>query len=79
LVLWQVLRTSPSSWRSIRYTGLTRGFLVDPTDHNPNTPPPATPLVTGPTIRLPGHHAKINRAGYIRRRRGGRPRSTASP
>jgi hypothetical protein len=45
--------------------------LVDPTDHNPNTPPPATPLVSGSTIRLPGHHAKVNRDGYIGCRRGG--------
>jgi hypothetical protein len=36
-----------------------------------NTPPPATPLVTGPTIRLPGHHAKVKRDGYIGHRRGG--------
>ncbi len=31
----------------------------DPTDHNPNTPALAAPLVGGPTIRLPGHHAKV--------------------
>ena len=28
-------------------------------------------LVTGPTIRLPGHHAKVKRDGYIGHRRGG--------
>jgi transposase len=29
-----------------------------------NTPPPAAPLVTGRTIQLPGHHAKVRRGGY---------------
>ncbi len=38
--------------------------LVHPTCHNPNTPPSATPLVTGPVIRLPGHHGKVRRDGY---------------
>ena len=38
--------------------------LVHPTCHNPNTPPPATPLVNGPVIRLPGYHAKARRGGY---------------
>jgi hypothetical protein len=38
--------------------------LVDPTCHNPNTPQPATPLVSGPVIQLPGHHAKVRRGGY---------------
>jgi hypothetical protein len=37
LVLWQVLRISPSSWRSIRYTGLTRGLLVGATGFEPVT------------------------------------------
>jgi hypothetical protein len=37
---------------------------VHPTYHNPNTPPPATPLVSGPVIRLPGHHGKVRRDGY---------------
>ncbi len=46
---------------------------ADPTDHNPDTPASATPLVTGPTIRLPGHHAKGHRDGHVGRRRGGRP------
>jgi hypothetical protein len=32
--------------------------------HNPNTPPPATPLVSGPVIRLPGQHGKVRRDGY---------------
>jgi hypothetical protein len=50
--------------------------VVDSACHNPNTPPAATPLVSGPTIRLPGHHAKVNRDGYIGHRRGGpAPRS----
>jgi hypothetical protein len=44
---------------------------VDSACHNPNTPPPATPLVTGQTIRLPGHHAKVRRDSYIGHRRGG--------
>jgi hypothetical protein len=54
-------------------------WSVDPTDHNPNTPPPATPLVSGPTIRLPGRHAKVNRDGYIGHRRGGPAPATAAP
>jgi hypothetical protein len=37
---------------------------VHPTCHNPNTPPAAFPLVTGPTIRLPGQHGKVRRDGY---------------
>jgi len=32
--------------------------------HNPNTPPPATPLVSGPVIWLPGRHGKVRRDGY---------------
>jgi hypothetical protein len=41
-----------------------RSFLsVDPTCHNPNTLLPATPLITGRTIQLPGHHAKVRRDG----------------
>ena len=36
-----------------------------PTCHNPAmTPPPASPLVTGPVIHLPGHHGKVRRDGY---------------
>jgi hypothetical protein len=49
-----------------------------PTDHNLNILPTATPLVSGPTIQLPGHHAKVNRAGYIGRRRGGRTPATTN-
>jgi transposase len=29
-----------------------------------NTAPPATPLVSGPVIRLPGQHGKVRRDGY---------------
>jgi hypothetical protein len=36
---------------------------VDPTQHNTNP----NPLVEGPTIRLPGVHAKVRRGGYRRR------------
>ena len=43
----------------------TRFLPVDPTDHNPNTPPAAMPLVSGPTIRLPGHHVKVRPGGQI--------------
>ena len=38
--------------------------LVHPTCHNPNTPSSAFPLVSGPVVRLPGHHAKARRGGY---------------
>ncbi len=51
---------------------------VDPTDHNPNTPAFATPLVEGPMIRLPGHHAKVRRAGYSGHRRGGPGQATTA-
>ncbi len=51
---------------SLLITGL-EAAVVDPTCHNPNTPPPAMPLVTGRTIQLPGHHAKVRRDGYLRR------------
>jgi len=33
--------------------------VVHATCHNPNTPPPASPLVNGPVIRLPGQHRKV--------------------
>lgn len=36
---------------------------VDPTCHNPNTLPPATAVVSGPTIRLPEQHGKVRRDG----------------
>src|SRR6266511_4056080 len=42
----------------------TMARSVHPTCHNPNIPPPATPLVNGPLIRLPGHHGKVRRDGY---------------
>jgi hypothetical protein len=32
--------------------------------HNPNTSPPAAPLVSGTVIRLPGQHGKVRRNGY---------------
>jgi hypothetical protein len=38
--------------------------VVHPTFHNPNTPPLASPLVSGPVIRLPGRHGKVRRDGY---------------
>jgi hypothetical protein len=34
-----------------RTTHVARIWSVHPTCHNPNTPPPATPLVSGPVIR----------------------------
>jgi hypothetical protein len=37
---------------------------MHPTCHNPNTPPLATPLVSGPLIRLPGQHAVVRGDGY---------------
>jgi hypothetical protein len=40
---------------------------VHPTCYDPNTPPAATPLVSGPVIRLPGQHGKVRRDGYCRR------------
>jgi len=37
---------------------------ANPTFHNPNTLPPATPLISGPVIHLPGQHGKVRRDGY---------------
>jgi hypothetical protein len=37
---------------------------VHPTFHNPNTLLPATPLVSGPVIHLPGQHDRVRRDGY---------------
>jgi len=36
----------------------------DSTKHNPNIRPAATPLVTGPVVRLSGHHGRVRRDGY---------------
>jgi hypothetical protein len=50
VIFWQVF------WQTAPEEDSGKVFvLVDPTDHNPNTPPSTTPLVTGQTIRLPGH------------------------
>jgi hypothetical protein len=38
--------------------------LAHPTFHNPNTLLPATPLVSGPIIHLPGQHDRVRRDGY---------------
>jgi hypothetical protein len=52
----------PALWRAYRFP---TGFQpVHSALHNPNTPPSAIPLVSGPVIQLPGHHAKVRRDGY---------------
>jgi hypothetical protein len=53
--------------------------LVHSTLHNPNTPPAATPLVSGPVIRLPGQHGKVRREGNRTTSIVAMPRSGGSP
>jgi hypothetical protein len=50
--------------RSAQKRSDQRGNVAHPTFHNPNTPPPALPLVSGPVIQLPGHHGQVRRDGY---------------
>jgi hypothetical protein len=47
--------------------------------HDPNTPPPATPLVNGPMVRLLDHHGKVRRDGCQERSRAARLEPPALP
>jgi hypothetical protein len=49
--------------RPVRHAQGVRAIYlsVHPTCHNPNTPPSATPLVSGPVIQLPSRHGKVRR------------------
>jgi hypothetical protein len=61
--IWTARPTSPPSSGLSCPSGSNHAKCIQ-LCHDPNTPPAAFPVISGPKIRLPGQHGKVRRDGY---------------